>query len=538
MISEHHLNDLIALVRRRYPDWEAFDDPAFVADEIGYKRAAVAQAQELISQAELDRLLAEGASLTILERLEKLANSTNLLWRRVPSQGDTAVFSHPNLDAHAFCTQVRNLLYGDLDSAERLQIFADYLDRNDLPNKWPLPTYLLFLSQPDSEMFVKPRTATWFLRFVGASNSAVVSPPTADEYRAVLAASDALLSACEPLGARDMVDVQSFVWVAQQESANRTGRLNARAQIELDVPSSRPSADLYDPIAPPAPAVAEPTPDYVTHPVRSLGDLAKKTGYAQSDLTRWISAVVEKRQAIFYGPPGTGKTFLAQELARYLVGGGNGLLELVQFHPAYAYEDFMQGLRPREDGTFAMQPGRFLDFCERARGRHGTSVFIIDEINRANLASVLGELMYLLEYRDASIPLAGGGNFSIPANVLILGTMNTADRSIALVDHALRRRFAFIALQPNLALLRRFHADSDFDVEPLIELLTRLNAMIDDPHFALGHSAFLRDDLAERLPAIWQFEVEPYLEELFFDQLGRVEPFRWSAVQDHLLSNS
>src|SRR5262249_17867837 len=154
-----------------------------------------------------------------------------------------------------------------------------------------------------------------------------------------------------------------------------------------------------------------------------------------------------------------------------LIAGVDGHVDLVQFHPAYAYEDFIQGLRPRprKDGSleFILEPGRFRDFCQQAGGRTGTSVLIIDEINRANLPQVFGELMYLLEYRDREIPLSGGGRLRIPPRVRIIGTMNTADRSIALVDHALRRRFAFLRLEPKLEVLERFHAARGSDATGL-----------------------------------------------------------------------
>jgi 5-methylcytosine-specific restriction protein B len=186
----------------------------------------------------------------------------------------------------------------------------------------------------------------------------------------------------------------------------------------------------------------------------------------EATVARWVRAVERKGQAIFYGPPGTGKTFIAEHLARHLVGGGDGFWELVQFHPAYAYEDFVQGIRPQSgaDGalTYPLVPGRFLDFCARASRRRDRCVLILDEINRANLARVFGELMYLLEYRDRAIALAGAGVLRIPGQPRLLGTMNTADRSIALVDHALRRRFAFIALSPDYDILRRYHAPSGF----------------------------------------------------------------------------
>ena len=130
------------------------------------------------------------------------------------------------------------------------------------------------------------------------------------------------------------------------------------------------------------------------------------------------------------------------------------------------------------------------------------------------------------------MPLAGGGSLAIPANVRLLGTMNTADRSIALVDHALRRRFAFIRLQPNFEALRRHHHrhETGFPVEALVNLLTRLNQHIDDPHYEIGITFFLRETLAADLPDIWRMEIEPYLEEYFFNQPGKLDEFRWAAV--------
>ncbi len=223
-------------------------------------------------------------------------------------------------------------------------------------------------------------------------------------------------------------------------------------------------------------------------------------------------------------------------MARHLVGGGDGFYELLQLHPAYQYEDFIQGLRPvlGEGGelSYEMKPGRFLTFCREAAAREDTCVLIIDEINRANLSRVFGELMYLLEYRERSIELAGGGELRIPKNVRLLGTMNTADRSIAVVDHALRRRFAFIALQPDYDVLRRYHErqKTGFDVERLVTVLQRLNERIGDANYEVGISFFLRRDLAEHLPDVWRMEIEPYLEEVFFDRPEEVARWRWERV--------
>ncbi len=270
-----------------------------------------------------------------------------------------------------------------------------------------------------------------------------------------------------------------------------------------------------------------------------LDACARETSFTLTTLSSWVKAIERKQQAVLYGPPGTGKTFVAERLARHLIDRDEGFYEILQFHPAYSYEEFVQGLRPtkRSDGQleYAVLPGRFMDFCNRAKLYKGRCVLILDEFNRANISRVFGELMYLLEYRDRDIPLAAGGRFQIPSNVRILGTMNTADRSIALVDHALRRRFAFLALHPDFEILRQYHQSTKFDVEPLIELLKRVNSQIGDRHYEVGISFFLKSDLRDQLEDIWRLEIEPYLEEFFFDQEGRLDELRWDRIKGDLI---
>jgi 5-methylcytosine-specific restriction protein B len=272
----------------------------------------------------------------------------------------------------------------------------------------------------------------------------------------------------------------------------------------------------------------------------SLAECAAATYLDESLLQAWVHALNRKKQAILYGPPGTGKTFVAQHLTRHLLSGGDGFSALVQFHPAYTYEDFIQGIRPQQGKhgglDYPLVSGRFLKFCEQARTRQDTCVLIIDEINRANLAQVFGELMYLLEYRDQAVDLAGGKPFSIPENVRIIGTMNTADRSIALVDHALRRRFAFLPLYPDMNILRRYHAQAGVAIESLIRLIEEVNAEINDPQYSIGTSFFLDRDLKTNLEAIWRMEIEPYLQEYFFDQADKVEAFAWVKISDQVWS--
>ena len=274
-------------------------------------------------------------------------------------------------------------------------------------------------------------------------------------------------------------------------------------------------------------------------PPYPIGKLVKETGFSSEDLEHWLCALDRKKQAVFYGPPGTGKTFLSEKLSKHLISGTDGFTQLVQFHPEYAYQDFMQGIRPvtGKDGSLQYKniPGVFKLFCEKARDCKGRCVLIIDEINRANLSRVFGELMYLLEYRNESVELSGGGKFHIPENVRIIGTMNTADRSIALVDYALRRRFAFIRLAPDFEILRKFHEDSGFDVSELIGVLKELNAQIGDPHYEVGISFFLVDNLDDEVEDIWRMEIEPYLEEYFFDNLPKASMFSWDNVKGKIL---
>lgn len=546
MLPHWKLDEFLNLIRRRYPGWNGFEHPGFVADEIAPKLASARRAQALLSQAALDELLAQGAFSDLLGRLQQVSKDNNLLWRVVPSSGDTAVLFHPQLAPPAFCTQVRNLLYGDRPSPERLQTFSNFLKEQNLPNKWPFATYFLFLCHPDREMFVKPRTARWFLKFMWAGEEGLDSlqtkilitmEPSAGSYAAVLAQVSVLQQAMADFGPADMIAMQSFIRVCEQESIHQTGRLDARGQIELDVPATPPVTPVDYPQPTLATAVIRETAA-TPPPAYSLADCAAATGWPEAELARWVKALQRKGQAVLYGPPGTGKTFMARQLARHLTAGTDGFVELVQFHPAYGYEAFVQGIRPLTDDEgrlhYALVHGRFRRFCARAARRKGPCVLIIDEINRANLAAVFGELMYLLEYREAEIPLAEGDRFQIPANVILIGTMNTADRSIALVDHALRRRFAFIHLPPSFDVLRHYHHQTGFDPEPLIKILQYLNRQIGDPHYHIGITFFLQPDLPHHLEDIWRLEIEPYLEEYFFDQPDQVEAFRWQKISQQL----
>jgi MoxR-like ATPase len=317
---------------------------------------------------------------------------------------------------------------------------------------------------------------------------------------------------------------------AQKRYHDSLYRQENAASLATASPAIRRLVESAEQYAPPAPQA---TPAI-------MAECAALLGVTTATIEQWLRALLRKGQMIFSGPPGAGKTYTARTLAAYLAGQGDGFWELVQFHPAYSYEDFIQGLRPiTQQGnlTYQVQPGRFLEFCHRAIQRRGSCVLVLDEINRTHLAGVFGELLYLLEYRQEQVRLAGSGaTFSIPDNVYLIGTMNSADRSIALVDHALRRRFAFVQLEPNYTLLTHYlaaHAPG-FPAHALVSLLEEINQTIQDPNYAIGVSYFLNPDLAGSLRDIWQMEIEPYLEEYFWQQPARIAPYRWHAVCNRL----
>jgi 5-methylcytosine-specific restriction enzyme B len=240
----------------------------------------------------------------------------------------------------------------------------------------------------------------------------------------------------------------------------------------------------------------------------------------------------ERKQLVLYGPPGTGKTYIARALAEELVGPEN--VKLVQFHPAYTYEDFFEGYRPtpgQQSGSinFELRAGPLRRVAALATEHPDQAyVLIIDEINRANLAKVFGELYFLLEYRNQAVDLlySPDERFSLPNNLYLIGTMNTADRSIALIDAAMRRRFAFEALDPSVeptkSLLRKWSEGHNLGLRAA-KILNELNRRIDDPDFLIGPSYFMKYNGAdafsdERLERIWRTSILPLLQEHFYGE--------------------
>lgn len=266
-------------------------------------------------------------------------------------------------------------------------------------------------------------------------------------------------------------------------------------------------------------------------------ELAATLHMDRAPLQEMVDLLQARQQVVLYGPPGTGKTYLALKLARHLAGPGDrSRVQLVQFHPSYAYEDFFEGFRPKETGgqaTFELQPGPLRRIAAAAAGSPDKAyVLVIDELNRANLAKVFGELYFLLEYREESIQLQYRPSepFRLPANLFFIATMNTADRSIASLDAAMRRRFSFVELHPDTepvsGLLPRWLTARGHG-HRRARLLAALNAAIEeqDRDLRIGPSYLMRAEAADEqgLCLVWKHDILPLLEEQYYGRMTRDE---------------
>ena len=229
---------------------------------------------------------------------------------------------------------------------------------------------------------------------------------------------------------------------------------------------------------------------------------------------------------ILYGVPGTGKTFNALKIAETI--SPDGRIKFVTFHQSYGYEDFIEGIKPtlvNGNISYEVKAGVFKKFCETARMRPTENfVFIIDEINRGNISKIFGELITLIEddkRGELSVTLPySQEEFTVPKNVYIIGTMNTADRSIALMDTALRRRFDFVEMMPRPELL-----STDVDGVNLQDMLTTLNTRIEtllDREHTIGHAYFIKCKTLDDLAKVFRNKIIPLLQEYFFDDDERI----------------
>ena len=263
---------------------------------------------------------------------------------------------------------------------------------------------------------------------------------------------------------------------------------------------------------------------------------------AEAKYDRLVSVLRNKKNIILQGAPGVGKTFAAKRLAWSIMGEKDeNRVEFVQFHQNYSYEDFVMGYKPVEDG-FELRYGIFYRFCQRAANQPDKDFFfIIDEINRGNMSKIFGELLMLIErdYRGAKATLAYNGlSFSVPKNLYLIGMMNTADRSLAMIDYALRRRFSFFEMEPGFDSDGFSRYQESLDNETLDKLVDRvkdLNKEISADKslgkgFCIGHSYFCGRESCtdEWLDSIVNYDLLPMLSEYWFDDATRLQ--RWENI--------
>ena len=481
--------------------------PSFEADEVTYKVKVAAKVnaarERLRSGAEGWEALLRHAFTHKPNNLTDFRNHDPLLkWmNREPGQCRGALDALWSVDGppeerlQGFCDQVPTEILGSLGG--RLNIGTFLLMAEDVHRLPPAK--------------IDAFRRAWKLG--GRANGPIGEGPGA-VYRDILRFLDELVrdGGDWPVPLRDRLDAQGAVWRATRQDKGKNG-------------SDPPPPDAYT----------------LEHARRDLF-------LSADEIESLVKLLERKRNLVLQGPPGTGKTYVAQRLAWLLTGErSTDRIEAVQFHQSYGYEDFVRGYRPTETGGFDLQDGPFLRFCARARAAPGRPhVLIIDEINRGNLSRIFGELLMLIE-ADKRDPVWAVRTtyarpdepaFHVPANLHLVGAMNTADRSIALVDYALRRRFAFSTVEPAFGSegFERHLADGAVPEPMRRRIRTRLKALNSQIRghpqlgegFQIGHSYFCRPPtgLAATAWNSWytdvvRYEIEPLLREYWFDDAER-----------------
>jgi len=380
--------------------------------------------------------------------------------------------------------------------------------------------------------------------------SLVVREPKAESegkrYEEAIDFCDELIDEAKERGValRDRLDAQSVIWSIAKANLDspvlKTWTDDDKRAFLAWRDSTQTFAEDDDQMSSQLPSTdTEPKPE----PNDWLQIAARRTHLTVDYFNRLTNLLADKGQIVLYGPPGTGKTFVALALAEALCEGDVSRTGLVQFHPSTTYEDFFEGIRPHTDdaGTlhYDVRPGPLARFAQLAKDQPDRRfVLVIDELNRANLPKVLGELLFLLEYRDreAMTLYRPEKPFKLPANLWFIATMNTVDRSVALIDAAMRRRFHFVPFYPDRAPVSDVLAAVCGETEGWVaELVAAVNAdLVADlgsRDHQLGASHFIKcSRTLDAMEQVWRFSIEPLIEDQFYGQEDRVAKYRWEAV--------
>jgi hypothetical protein len=513
---------------------------SFDGDERTYKLELAARVREA-------RDLAIAADDGWFEALRgAFHNGTNNLTQW---QGHEKFLAWADDDRGAGLATLQKLWTGSDPPVERLQAFFDQVPTTGLGpvgERLNIGTFLLMAEDPVSlpPMKITAFRKAWKLTKWGRDADDL---RTAEVYERVLVFLDEMVrdSSGWEVPLRDRLDAQGAVWALIKYTENP---YEWPEEVWRDFVSWRESVPPEDDEEEPGEKHVDngeteeiDDPVLIDHIAAAATDLHIDRGV----LDEIVELLEDKRQVVLYGPPGTGKTFVAIRVAKAIVEGDPARRAIVQFHPATSYEDFFEGLRPRitDTGqvTYERTDGPLVAIANAAaKDPDRRYVLVIDEINRANLPKVFGELLFLLEYRtEAARTLYRPTEpFRLPGNLWFIGTMNTADRSVALIDAAMRRRFHFVPFFPHdgpmQGLLGRWLEDGGgrVGVASLLDAVNEELLGLVGEHLLIGPSHFMKTDLSDRaLERIWTYNVFPLIEEQLWGNRDEIDRWRWTAVR-------